>query len=433
MATGRSSTAEAGQQLALAVQVKWGEQRVAAYTLRPGSSDCLCVGSSAGVDFTLPAGLVGERLKIAHVLRGPRVVLPRGVAGQLTSATGQTATVDELRRGGAAQEFDGEVELELGVGDRLVLELGALQLEAWIARAPRLVRRTTAWDYRWLNTLLGTASVAAFVVVSWTITVASGSLDDEPTSGPPPTRLRALVSPPVPPPTRAVEKREAVPERGAPPEARRPTSTRTRAAPAARAGGTGALRQLLAGGLFEGGLPLPEAGRSLAHLTQGLTTVSGSSLGGLTLRGDASGGGREQSIGLGGVGPRREGGPPGEEPALHKPQGPELPEPTISDVLISGYDRELIRSAVRAHRGELRYCYEVRLSRRPSLEGRVLVKFSLGPDGHVQHASVVSSSVNDLELEACLVGRVRGWRFPAPKGGAQAVVTYPFVFARPTP
>ena len=43
-------------------------------------------------------------------------------------------------------------------------------------------------------------------------------------------------------------------------------------------------------------------------------------------------------------------------------------------------------------------------------------------------AAVASSTLNDAEVEACLVRKVSTWPFPTPKGGGVVIVKYPLVF-----
>jgi hypothetical protein len=38
------------------------------------------------------------------------------------------------------------------------------------------------------------------------------------------------------------------------------------------------------------------------------------------------------------------------------------------------------------------------------------------------------STLNEPRLSECIRVRVRGWKFPSPKGGGNVIVTYPFLF-----
>lgn len=91
-----------------------------------------------------------------------------------------------------------------------------------------------------------------------------------------------------------------------------------------------------------------------------------------------------------------------------------------------GYqDKGVVRSVVRGKREEVKYCFQRGLSKKPNLEGQVMVQFVIGASGEVFEPTVQSSSLNHLETEQCILNRVRSWRFPPPEGG-RTVVTFPF-------
>lgn len=124
-------------------------------------------------------------------------------------------------------------------------------------------------------------------------------------------------------------------------------------------------------------------------------------------------------------------------PATPPPLPPPEPEPpsapTVSDgtEVRGSLDREVIRSTIRRHVSEVRYCYEEALARDPTLAGRVTVSFVIGPTGAVQSASSSRSTLSGpraTEVAECIVRRVRTWTFPAPDGGGIVAVDYPFVF-----
>lgn len=92
----------------------------------------------------------------------------------------------------------------------------------------------------------------------------------------------------------------------------------------------------------------------------------------------------------------------------------------------------IVRLAPRSN-GEIRYCYESRLSLDPKLSGWVVVEFIITGDGTVSSSTVVdtgiiNASTNDGEFQNCVAERVRTWVFPTPKGRGLVIVTYPFFF-----
>ena len=93
-------------------------------------------------------------------------------------------------------------------------------------------------------------------------------------------------------------------------------------------------------------------------------------------------------------------------------------------------DKEIIRREVRRHMNEVRYCYNEGLTRRPALEGRLVVHFTIAPTGRVIVAVPQSSTLGMPSVDECVATAVRRWQFPQPSGGGLAIVSYPFQFSR---
>jgi TonB family protein len=98
-------------------------------------------------------------------------------------------------------------------------------------------------------------------------------------------------------------------------------------------------------------------------------------------------------------------------------------------VVMGALDKQLVYKVVRAYRGQIRYCHEYQQQKVPGLSGKIAVKFVVSQEGTVVASSIVQSTIGNSELEACIAGRVRTWKFPKPRGGGVAIVTYPFLFA----
>jgi TonB family protein len=92
-------------------------------------------------------------------------------------------------------------------------------------------------------------------------------------------------------------------------------------------------------------------------------------------------------------------------------------------------DKEIIRRTVRQHLNEVRFCYEEELARKPSLAGRVVTQFTIGPTGKVIVSVLQSSTLSAPAVESCVVAATRRWQYPAPDGGGIVTVTYPFQLA----
>lgn len=80
---------------------------------------------------------------------------------------------------------------------------------------------------------------------------------------------------------------------------------------------------------------------------------------------------------------------------------------------------------IRAHMREVEDCYGRVALKDPSIAGRVTMRWTLGRDGVPSAVAVVSDTLKDKSVGACIKEHARTWRFPAPAGGL-GVVTYPF-------
>ncbi len=98
--------------------------------------------------------------------------------------------------------------------------------------------------------------------------------------------------------------------------------------------------------------------------------------------------------------------------------------PMVSD----GYDKENVRRVIRRNITAIRYCYEKELQRNPSVRGKLVLLFFIGPGGKVVKSRVYQNQIGSKELGACLVRKSRTWVFPPPQPGAVIRVKYPFVF-----
>ncbi len=127
------------------------------------------------------------------------------------------------------------------------------------------------------------------------------------------------------------------------------------------------------------------------------------------------------------------------EPAAVEPE-PESVEPESVEphrVPLSTEDRvplskDTIRGVVRGNVTSIRQCYNDGLAKNPNLEGRVAVRFTIGPEGDVVEAVVAQTDLpDDSPTPECITTTVKRWRFPPPLGGGNAVITYPFLLQLP--
>jgi hypothetical protein len=92
-----------------------------------------------------------------------------------------------------------------------------------------------------------------------------------------------------------------------------------------------------------------------------------------------------------------------------------------------GLSKEQINRVVRAHAAAIKYCYEKELQRHPKLMGRVDLAWVIRPNGVVDRAQIAKSTLEDREVEGCMVRQVKNWQFP--RSTAETIVgSYPFLF-----
>jgi len=91
-------------------------------------------------------------------------------------------------------------------------------------------------------------------------------------------------------------------------------------------------------------------------------------------------------------------------------------------------DPDEIRAVVRSHHSDLQRCLNQAHAGQRRIVGKSSIRWVIDQAGRVTSAELVTSTHGVPALDACLIERVREWRFPEPTGGGIAIVTYPFVF-----
>jgi tetratricopeptide (TPR) repeat protein len=108
----------------------------------------------------------------------------------------------------------------------------------------------------------------------------------------------------------------------------------------------------------------------------------------------------------------------------------ERPTSTSRPTGDGGLGRAAVDRAIATGERGPRQCYERRTLVRPDLGGDVNVRVTVEGDGSVREAAIATSSLYDPDTEQCVLGEMRGLRFPA-HGGSAITVEHTFVFRVP--
>ena len=93
------------------------------------------------------------------------------------------------------------------------------------------------------------------------------------------------------------------------------------------------------------------------------------------------------------------------------------------------FDPRIVTRQIRAWIRAIQSCYETQLWGDPTLAGRVLVRFTIRPDGTMGDVTATENTTGSAEVALCVVRTIRRFRFrPGPEGGS-VTFAYPFVFA----
>jgi hypothetical protein len=95
----------------------------------------------------------------------------------------------------------------------------------------------------------------------------------------------------------------------------------------------------------------------------------------------------------------------------------------------AGLPPEVVMRITRQNVGRFRVAYERGLKRNKSLAGRIVVQFTIAPDGSVARASDQGSSLTDSDVIRDVVRSFVSLAFPTPAGGGPVLVTLPLDFS----
>ncbi len=101
------------------------------------------------------------------------------------------------------------------------------------------------------------------------------------------------------------------------------------------------------------------------------------------------------------------------------------------DAAAEGRTAGALMAVVQRHAAAVRFCYNRLLTKRAGASGQIVIRLTVAGDGSVSEASVVRSTLGDSDLDNCVLGQAREWRFPH-SSESRFLFDIPFVFTPPT-
>jgi len=92
-----------------------------------------------------------------------------------------------------------------------------------------------------------------------------------------------------------------------------------------------------------------------------------------------------------------------------------------------GYS-DSIRDVVNKNMNEMRSCYVEGLRNNPVIQGTLVLQWDINTKGLVEKVSVLSSTLESIEVEDCCMERLKKWTFPVKEKPEITTVKYPFNF-----
>ena len=89
---------------------------------------------------------------------------------------------------------------------------------------------------------------------------------------------------------------------------------------------------------------------------------------------------------------------------------------------------QALQAVLYGHVQAIQYCYERELKRNPSLKGKVTVRITVNPEGHVSNVEIINSTMNNNRVERCILSRIRLCKDFSPIDPSEGDVTFRQVY-----
>ena len=141
--------------------------------------------------------------------------------------------------------------------------------------------------------------------------------------------------------------------------------------------------------------------------------------------------GNTGTVGLGGIGTKGRGGGQGgygNATVSYAGTGGLGSIALAEEVIIEGgLSQAVIQATIEKNLPQVRACYEAGLQKWPGLAGTVSTKFEIGSTGRLNYSKISRSTLDNSQVENCIIRNMKKWQFPGPEGGVSVKVNYPFL------
>ncbi len=325
-----------------------------------------------------------------------------------------------------------EVLLAAGIGERVSKQLGGLDVTIEPPQDLELVKHDAReLDVRFFKITAIAVMLFLALVASFILTPLDG-MSDADIFGGVPVKLTIVAPPEKTVAKKNLEFLKKEPEQNAQPTLLQSKAPLDRQQKTAR--DQAKVKNLMAS-LFGNSFNKVLSGGSNNVIDQGLNNLKGGAgadatggFSGMDSRGGGPGGPAGVGLSIGGIGgPGGPKGPvgfglnPGKKQTFVPGDGPRT-------VVGDGLPRDVVMAVIRRHQSEIKHCYERELQQNAKLSGKIAVTWTIDASGSIADAVVAESGVDNANVEACMLERIRRWKFPEPKGGGVVVITFPWVF-----
>ncbi|MDP3016076.1 MAG: AgmX/PglI C-terminal domain-containing protein, partial [Deltaproteobacteria bacterium] len=99
----------------------------------------------------------------------------------------------------------------------------------------------------------------------------------------------------------------------------------------------------------------------------------------------------------------------------------------LGDISTSkGLSKNDIQKVVKQRLSSFELCYQKFLEKKPNIQGGITLQLAIDSSGRVTKVILVSSKLNDNNLEQCIIQKIKELTFPTPEGIDKVTATVSF-------